>query len=81
MRNKDFKSIAEKKSGYRLFFSKEQKRQERLFRTPRGWFLLFYIPTQNGEGKMIYNRVIGEVSVITAQQWLDKHHINFSTGW
>lgn len=68
MREKDFKSLKDKNPGY-LRFSHEG---EILHRTPRGWFLTF---TEKEE------RICGEVSITTAQMWLNSHGMNYSTGW
>ena len=74
MRKKDFMSLKNKKNGYLQFSAAkvEEHLHEKLYRTPRGWFLRFF---ENGE------RQQGEVSVTTAQQWLDKCGINYNLGW
>jgi hypothetical protein len=74
MRKKDFMSLKNKKNGYLQFFAAkvEEHLHEKLYRTPRGWFLRFF---ENRE------RQQGEVSVTTAQQWLDECGINYNLGW
>lgn len=74
MRKKDFMSLKNKKNGYLQFSAAkvEGHLHEKLYRTPRGWFLRFF---ENRE------RQQGEVSVTTAQQWLDECGINYNLGW
>ena len=43
-----------------------------LFKTPRGWFLSMMQDKK---------RVIGEISVPAAQEWLDECHFKYETGW
>ena len=42
--------------------------KESLYRVPRGFFI--HIKNE-----------FKEISVVSAQQWLNNHHINYQTGW
>lgn len=84
MRNKDFASLKEKKAGYLQFKApreNEEHRYETLFCTPRGWFMLFFEVSEDWKGRVNTEKIVGEVSVTIAQQWLDECNINFVTGW
>lgn len=84
MRNKDFAALKEKKHGYKQFkapLEAKEHKFESLFRTPRGWFILFHKSTQDEKGKITNVKIIGEVSVTTAQKWLDECGMNYNLGW
>lgn len=84
MRNKDFASLKAKHAGYKKFKApreNEAHRYESLFRTPRGWFMLFFESRKDENGKVINEKIIGEVSVTTAQKWLDECGMNYNIGW
>ncbi len=74
MRKKDFACLKEKKAGYKSFRAPKEsfRKNEILFRTPRGWFLSIR------QGKNFIN---GEISIPAAQMWLDTFHIGYNTGW
>lgn len=84
MRNKDFASLKEKKAGYLQFKASRENaehRYESLFRTPRGWFMLFFEISEDWKGRVNNEKIIGEVSVTTAQKWLDECGMNYNAGW
>lgn len=84
MRKKDFASLKEKKANYKQFrapLENDEHRFERLYRTPRGWFMLFYESKTNEKRKVINEKIIGEVSITTAQKWLDECDMNYNIGW
>lgn len=84
MRNKDFASLKEKKAGYLQFRApreNEEHRYESLFRAARGWFILFFESRKDEKGKVTNEKIIGEVSVTTAQKWLDECGMNYNIGW
>lgn len=84
MRNKDFTALKEKKQGYKQFrapLEVKEHKFESLFRTPRGWFMLFHENIKNEEGRVTNEKIIGEVSVTTAQKWLDECGMNYNLGW
>lgn len=74
MRKKDFAYLKEKKAGYKSFRAPKEsfRKNEILFRTPRGWFLSIR------QGKNFIN---GEISIPAAQMWLDTFHIGYNMGW
>lgn len=75
MREKDFAYLKAKKPNYKAFRAPKESVKHKfqtLFKTPRGWFL-----SMMQEKK----RVTGEVSITTAQEWLDACGIRYNTGW
>lgn len=74
MRKKDFACLKEKKAGYKSFRAPKEsfRKNETLFKTPRGWFLSIR------REKSFIN---GEISIPAAQMWLDDFHIEYDTGW
>lgn len=75
MREKDFACIRARKRNYKVFHAPQKSTNhkfETLFRTPRGWFLSMMQDKK---------RVIGEISIPAAQEWLDECHIKYETGW
>lgn len=75
MREKDFAYLKAKKPNYKAFRAPKESVKHKfqtLFKTPRGWFL-----SMIQEKK----RVIGEISVPAAQEWLNECHIKYKTGW
>lgn len=74
MRKKDFACLKEKKAGYKSFRAPKEgfRKNEVLFKTPRGWFLSI-------RHKKGYS--CGEISIPAAQMWLDTFYIGYNTGW
>lgn len=84
MRMKDFASLKHKKANYKKFrapLENDEHRFECLYRTPRGWFILFFESKTNEKCEVTNEKIIGEVSVTTAQKWLDECGMNYDLGW
>ena len=68
MRKKDFACLKAEKPNYKAFRAPKENARHKfqtLFKTPRGWFLSMMQDKK---------RVIGEISVPAAQEWLDECH-------
>lgn len=75
MRKKDFACLKAEKPNYKAFRAPKENARHKfqtLFKTPRGWFLRMMQDKK---------RVIGEISVPAAQEWLDECHFKYETGW
>ena len=75
MRKKDFACLKAEKPNYKAFRAPKENARHKfqtLFKTPRGWFLSMMQDKK---------RVIGEISVPAAQEWLDECHFKYETGW
>ena len=75
MRKKDFACLKAEKPNYKAFCAPKENARHKfqtLFKTPRGWFLSMMQDKK---------RVIGEISVPAAQEWLDECHFKYETGW
>ena len=75
MRKKDFACLKAEKPNYKAFRAPKENARHKfqtLFKTPRGWFLSMMQDKK---------RVIGEISIPAAQEWLDECHFKYETGW
>lgn len=75
MRKKDFAYLKAEKPNYKAFRAPKENARHKfqtLFKTPRGWFLSMMQDKK---------RVIGEISVPAAQEWLDECHFKYEIGW
>lgn len=79
IRQKDLTALYDHKPGYLRFIAPKSNKKhshEILFQTPRGFFLLWNELIENRAVGYFHHQIVGEVSISTAQKWLDECNIS-----